>query len=413
MPRLPRPRPRAAASLELAYVSLCTELGLGDPAMPLSEMSGGMVKKAAIARALAPGAELLLLDEPTNHLDIEAIEWLERRLLQHRGGFVLVTHDRWFLDAVCSSIMEIDRGAVFSTARATIPSTSRAGSRGRPPREGRVADGSPSSSESSPGSIEAPAPGRRRASGARTRSASCSPRASSGRPAWRLLASKPRRLGKKILVLEGVSKTYGQRRVIAPFSRDFKAGERVGVVGPNGSGKTTLLDLVAGTDLARLRAGRSRARTPISPTSTRPRLLSIRAFPSSPISARRPSASRMADGGSLSPEQLLERFLFPRSVQDLPLASLSGGELRRAQLVRLLADSPNFLLLDEPTNDLDIATIELLEDYLADFQGCVLAVSHDRAFLEGLADSLIVSRRLGRDRASLSGTMPTTGITRP
>ena len=163
----------------------------------------------------------------------------------------------------------------------------------------------------------------------------------------------------------------------------------MGLVGPNGSGKTTFLDIVAGrvaSDSGRVDRGENTHFAYFDQTaaSIDPSL--------SLLEYIREKAERipMADGSVLGPEQLLERFLFPRAVQDLSLSRLSGGELRRAQLVRLLADSPNFLLLDEPTNDLDIETIELLEDYLSDFPGCVLAVSHDRAFLDGLADSLIV-----------------------
>ena len=377
----------AARELELAYASLCSELGLGDPSMPLSKMSGGMAKKAAIARALAPGAELLLLDEPTNHLDIETIEWLERRLLLNRGAFVLVTHDRWFLDAVCNSILEIDRKEVFACQGDYSEYLRR-----RMEREAAL-----EKSESRRLVVL-----RRELAwlnrGARARATKSERRKDSIRElqsqglereaGMESFASKPRRLGKKILVLEGISKTYGPKTVIAPFWREFKAGERVAVVGPNGSGKTSLLDLVAGRtspDSGRVIKGENTHFAYFDQTAASlDTNLSLLAY-----IREKAELIHMADGGSLNPEQLLERFLFPRSVQDAPLARLSGGELRRAQLVRLLADSPNFLLLDEPTNDLDISTIELLEDYLEDFEGCVLAVSHDRAFLEGLADSFL------------------------
>jgi ABC transport system ATP-binding/permease protein len=374
--------------LERAYASICTELGLADPAAPMAEMSGGMVKKAAIARALAPRAELLLLDEPTNHLDIEAIEWLEKRLLQYQGGFVLVTHDRWFLDAACSSIMEIDRRSVYKYPGSYSDYLAR--------RIERAAN--LEKAESRRLTVlkrELAWLGR----GARARATKSERRKDSIRDmqaqalvretAMDGFSSTARRLGKKILVLKGVSKSYGGRSVISPFTRDFKAGERVGLVGANGSGKTTFLDLVAGRvapDSGTVDRGENTHFAYFDQTaaSIDPSLSLLQYI--------REKAERiaMADGTVLSPEQLLERFLFPRAIQDLSLSRLSGGELRRAQLVRLLADSPNFLLLDEPTNDLDIDTIELLEDYLSDFPGCVLAVSHDRAFLDGLADSLIV-----------------------
>jgi ABC transport system ATP-binding/permease protein len=382
--------------LERAYASLCTELGLCDPSASLSEMSGGMVKKAAIARALAPRAELLLLDEPTNHLDIDAIEWLEKRLLQYQGGFILVTHDRWFLDAACSSIMEIDRKALYKYAGSYSDYLER--------RIERAA------------SLEK-AESRRLTvlkrelawlnRGARARATKSERRKESIRDmqAQALLretgmegfSSMSRRLGKKILVLKNVAKAYGGKVVLSPFSRDFKAGERVGLIGPNGSGKTTFLDIVAGrieADSGRVERGANTHfayfdQTAASIDSSLTLLSYIR---------EKAERIAMADGSVLNPEQLLERFLFPRAMQDLSLSRLSGGELRRAQLVRLLADSPNFLLLDEPTNDLDIDTIELLEDYLSDFPGCVLAVSHDRAFLDRLADSLIALDGRGKAR---------------
>jgi ABC transport system ATP-binding/permease protein len=374
--------------LERAYTSLCTELGLADPEAPMAEMSGGMVKKAAIARALAPKAELLLLDEPTNHLDIEAIEWLEKRLLQYAGGFILVTHDRWFLDAACSSIMEIDRGSIYKYQGSYSDYLERRIERAASLEKAesrRVTNLKRELAWLARGARARATKSERRKDMIRGMQADALVR-EAGMEGF---SSSARRLGKKILVLKDVSKAYASRTVLAPFSRDFKAGERVGVVGPNGSGKTTFLDLVSGrieSDSGKVDRGENTHFAYFDQTAASIDLgLSIVAY-------IREKAERiaMADGSVLSPELLLERFLFPRAMHELPLSRLSGGELRRVQLVRLLADSPNFLLLDEPTNDLDIDTIELLEDYLSDFPGCVLAVSHDRAFLDGLSDSLIV-----------------------
>jgi len=375
------------AGTERTYASLCTELGLPALETPLSRLSGGMVKKAALARTLAPGAELLFLDEPTNHLDIETIEWLERRLLQGVAAFVLVTHDRAFLDAACSSIMEIDRRRIYTypggyadfvqrrldraaaqekaeSRRLTILKREMAwlmrGARARATKSERRKD---EIREMQGGGLER----ERRMEGFRTGT---------------------RRLGKKILVLRALAKGYDGRTVIAPFSREFKAGERVGLVGPNGSGKTTFLDLVAGRiepDAGLIERGATIHFAYFDQTASQmDGSLSLLAYVQ-----EHAQLIRMADGSILSAQQLLERFLFPRAMHELPLSRLSGGELRRLQLVRLLAESPNFLLLDEPTNDLDIDTIELLEDFLADFEGCVLAVSHDRAFLDGMVDFLI------------------------
>ena len=377
----------ALASIERAQVALCTELGLEDRGALMEEMSGGMVKKAAIARALAPSADLLLLDEPTNHLDIDAIEWLERRLLQYRGAFVLVTHDRWFLDDVCGFIMEIDRAAIYKypgnyseylkrrIARAAA--LEKAESRRLVFLERELA-------WLNRGARARATKSERRKDDIRSLQDSALVR-EEGMEGF--TTSAPR-LGKKILVLDQASKAYDGRQVLRPLSREFKAGERLGVIGPNGSGKTTLLDLISGKiepDSGRIVRGENTRFAYFDQTASsvdKGKTL---------VGYVRDKAERihMADGSELTPEQLLERFLFPRAMHELRLSRLSGGELRRAQLVRLLAESPNFLLLDEPTNDLDIDTIELLEDFLADFPGCVVAVSHDRAFLDRLADSVL------------------------
>jgi ATP-binding cassette subfamily F protein uup len=382
---------RAAAEaeiLERSYASLCTELGLTGMDRPMATLSGGMVKKAAIARALAPAPELLLLDEPTNHLDVDTIEWLERRLSQAPFAFVLVTHDRWFLDAVCDTMMDIERREIHKypggysdylerridreaalekaeSRRLTILKRELAWlGRGARARAGK--------SERRKGLIrDMQATGLEREAGMDG------------------FSTLHRRLGKKILELEGVGKSYDGRVVLEPFSRSFKAGERVGIVGPNGSGKTTFLDIVSGRiapDRGRVERGENTHfayfdQTAASLDATQTVLGHVR---------EKAERIRMSDGSVLSPEQFLERFLFPREMLELPLGRLSGGELRRLQLVRLLADSPNFLLLDEPTNDLDIDTIELLEDFVSEFSGCVVAVSHDRAFLDAIADSILV-----------------------
>lgn len=374
--------------LEHSYASYCTELGLPGPEARMDTFSGGMVKKAALARLLCSGADLALLDEPTNHLDVETIEWLEAKLASAPFAFVVVTHDRYFLDAVCSSIWEIDDGAVYGYPGGYTDFLARR-------RERWEALEKADSRRKAILKIEMKWLNR----GARARATKSERRKELIRGLQASALTRPevmgefssvsRRMGGKVLRLEGVSKSYGGKPVLSPFWHEFGRGERAGVVGPNGSGKTTLLGIVSG------RVAPDSGRAEPGPT------VAFGCFDQT-AAALDPSATvldyvrehaeqvRLGDGSVLSAERLLERFLFDRDMFPRVLGALSGGELRRLQLVRLLAEAPNFLLLDEPTNDLDIETIELLEDFLEDFSGCVLAVSHDRAFLDRVTRTTFV-----------------------
>ncbi len=374
--------------LEHRYLSLCTELGLFDPEASLDVFSGGMIKKAAIARCLAPKNDLVLLDEPTNHLDIETIEWLEKRLSGGAFAFILVTHDRWFLDAVCEGILEIEGGEVYrhegnytrylegkaerlaATEKADLKRLAKLKielewlGRGARARAGKS---------------------RRRKEKIRDMAGGGLERAAS----MDGFQTTESRLGRKVLELKGVSKAYGEKRLFTDFSYEFSRGDRVGIVGPNGAGKSSLLDLLAGrleSDAGKVVRGDTlRVAYFDQDSSSLDPLMTV-------LDTVREHAEiiRLKDGSTLTAELLLERFLFPRTFQGLQVSRLSGGERRRLELVRLLAESPNFLLMDEPTNDLDIETIELLEDFLEGFQGCVVTVSHDRAFLDRIASFLLV-----------------------
>jgi ATP-binding cassette subfamily F protein uup len=377
-----------APAVASAYRSYCKELGLDDPEAPIATLSGGMVRKASLARCLAFGAAFLTLDEPTNHLDLDTIEWLEALLGGASFGFLLVTHDRYFLDEVCTSIMEIDdrriykyegnysaylekkaeRAELLERAQQRRSSILRGelewlkrGPRARTgkdkSRKGRIAD----------------------LQDARVRTDL----------AMQEFSSTHRRLGKKVLELQGIAKSYGGREVLRPFTYSFRRGERIGVIGPNGSGKTTFLNLLS--DRVAPDAGTAVKGETVhfgyfdQTGSTLDMTLSVIDYVK-----EHAEQIRLGEGVTLSAEQFLERFLFPREMQGQTLGRLSGGELRRLTLVRLLATSPNFLLLDEPTNDLDLDTIRLLEEYLDDFSGCILLVSHDRALLDRLTDYLFI-----------------------
>jgi len=380
--------------LERRFASLCTEFGLPDIDAVMDGMSGGMIKKAALARCLADAADLVLLDEPTNHLDLAAIELLERKLCSAPFAFVVVTHDRAFLDAVAGRILEIERSSVFSYPGDYSTFIEMKGERWN--------------------ALEK-ADSRREAilkiemkwlmRGARARATKSERRkdvikgmqaAALERPvSMGSFSSKARRLGKKVLELKGAAKRYGERLVFEPFSYEFVKGDRIGVVGPNGSGKTTLLGMIAGTlepSEGSVDRGANTACSYYGQTAA-----------GLPMDARmvdfirsRSEVTTLGDGAVLDPERLLERFLFDRSMHDQRLSTLSGGELRRLQLVSVLAEHPNLLILDEPTNDLDIDTIELLEDYIDAFDGCVIVVSHDRAFLDGVTTTTIAIDASGR-----------------
>jgi ATP-binding cassette subfamily F protein uup len=374
--------------LENRYLSLCAELGLKDPERPMATLSGGEAKKAAIARVLAPKADLVLLDEPTNHLDLDSIEWLESRLLASPFAFILVTHDRWFLDAVADSILEIDRRTVFRHPGNYTAYLQRKAERWatlEAAENRRLANLKVELAWLMRGARARATKSERRKDEIRAMQAQALERPASNFE----FSSAESRLGKKAVILKKVSLSYGEKPVLSNVEYEIRPGERLGIVGPNGSGKTSLLDLISG------KTGPSSGRIDRGDT------VRISCFEQTADSID-PNISvldfirehaekvRLSDGAAQDAVILLERFGFDRDFQSMPVGMLSGGERRRLQLVRVLSEAPNILLLDEPTNDLDIETIEALEDFLEGFQGCVVAVSHDRAFLDRIARFLLV-----------------------
>jgi len=375
-------------TVEHTFRSYCRELGLDDTGARMGTLSGGMMKKAAIARSLASGANFLLLDEPTNHLDIETIEWLENTLHASTVGFVLVTHDRYVLDAVCTSILELDQGRIHKYSGSYADYVER-----KAAREDAAVRGEKRRESILRGELE----WLRRGPKARTskdkkrkeRIQNLMDSRVTQELSMQEFTSSHRRLGKKVLELRGVAKSYDGRQVVSPFTYSFRRGERIGVIGPNGSGKSTFLELIAGRrdpDQGSITPGENTAFAYFDQTGR---------YVDGTVTVldyMKEKAERitMPDGSSISAESFLDRFLFPRSMLSLPLERLSGGEFRRLYLIRLLAGAPNFLLLDEPTNDLDIETIRLLERYLEEFAGCMLIVSHDRALLDHVTDYLFV-----------------------
>ncbi|NCY16289.1 MAG: ABC transporter ATP-binding protein, partial [Actinobacteria bacterium] len=351
-----------------------------------SRLSGGQAKRVALARALVAESDLLVLDEPTNHLDIDAIAWLEERLAAYRGGLIMVTHDRHVLDRVTTKVLEIDRGRGY-----THEGGYGSYLEGRAEREDRAASDEATRrnlARKELAWLRRGAPARTSKPRARIDAATtlietrAEPPARSGIPD--LWFGTPR-LGDRVVELEGVA--FGHDPAAPLFSGVDLAldpRERLGLVGPNGVGKSTLLDLIAGR--LRPQAGT------VEHGST------VRVGYYDQVGATLDPTQRVRDaitGGHRIPDwqdaALLESFWFDSDAQWAPIELLSGGERRRLQLLLVLAAKPNVLLLDEPTNDLDIDTLRVLEEFLDDWPGALIVVSHDRAFLERtVADVMVI-----------------------
>ncbi len=366
--------------------SMLTRLGVPDTGAKVGTLSGGQRKRAALAAALIHPADVLILDEPTNHLDAEMVAWLEQRLRQHRGGLVMVTHDRYFLERAVTAIAELDRGTLrFYEANYSKYLELKAGS----------------------AQMAAASERKRQALLRREREwilRGCRARTTKSRDRVEryhdLAAQRPEtpegtvqmaaqasRLGKEIVSLEGVSKSLGGRTVIRDFSLTLGREDRFGIVGHNGAGKSTLLNLIAGVltpDSGRVAMGQT---VRLGYFTQEGRELDGRQRVYDCVAEA--AAEVRTGAGTFTAAQMLERFLFTPEMQYTEIARLSGGERRRLYLLRILMTAPNVLLLDEPTNDLDIATLSILEDYLETFPGPVLAVSHDRYFLDRLAGEIL------------------------
>ena len=369
-----------AWELETNARLVLSRLGIDDTTARMRELSGGQRKRVALAHALIENPDLLILDEPTNHLDAETITWLETYLGRYRGALLLVTHDRYFLDRVTSRILEIDRSSVQSFAGNYAYYLEK-----KEEQElARAAEG-----QKREMLIRRELAWLRRGAKARTRKSKAridraealmaQPKETAGADLDISVGSS--RIGKKVLELRGITKSYGGRVLIDGLSYTLKPGDRIGVIGPNGAGKTTLLEIITGrtaADGGTLEVGQT-VRFGYYDQESRALNEAGRV-----IDYIREVAERVetADGKFITASQMLEKFLFTGAMQYAPIAKLSGGERRRLHLLRVLMGAPNVLLLDEPTNDLDIQTMLTLEDYLDGFNGCLVVVSHDRYFLD-------------------------------
>lgn len=369
---------------------LLTQFKITDLSLPLGRMSGGQTKRVALARVLLSKPDMLVLDEPTNHLDIDMIEWLENYLDRQRVTLLMVTHDRYFLDKVCNKIIEIDRGTVI-TYEGNYDYYLRK-------RDERM-DNLSAELAKVKNLLRTELEWMRR-----------QPQARGSKAKYRIdnfhelekrshvdlssrdvsLNVKSSYIGSKIFEARGVSKSFGDKHILRDWSYNFARYEKVGIVGDNGAGKTTFIKLLLGElqpDAGSFDIGETvrwgyYSQEGMTGFDEKKKV----------IDAMREIAEdvRIDDKTRLSASQFLSHFLFTPETQQKFIYKLSGGERRRLYLATVLMRSPNFLILDEPTNDLDIMTLAVLEDYLVNFKGCVIVVSHDRFFLDRIVDHLFV-----------------------
>lgn len=388
--------PERAAECADNLQRLLTQMELPSGDTPVSILSGGQRKRFAVAAVVASEPDFMLLDEPTNHLDINTIEWLENYLRRSRSTLLMVTHDRYFLDRVCNRIIEIDNNTVYSVQGNFAEYLRR--------REER---------------LEAMAADTARARNLLRREQdwmSRQPQARGGKAKYRIdayykladrargtaqeknvsLEARSSRIGSKIFEAEHVSKRFGDKIILDDFTYTFARGEKIGIVGENGVGKSTFVKMLQGIepiDSGKWDVGQT----------VRFGYYSQEGIDFDPEIKVIDAVRRIAEDIDLgerriAPMQYLEKFLFTPADQQKYIAKLSGGERRRLYLATVLMTQPNFLILDEPTNDLDIVTLGILEEYLSDFEGCVIVISHDRYFLDSVADHLFVLEGEGKVR---------------
>ena len=369
--------------------AMLNRLGITDFAQKVGTLSGGQRKRVALAAALIHPADVLILDDPTNHLDSEMVAWLEDWLRRFKGGLVMVTHDRYFLERVVNHITELSRGKLYHYEANY--------SKYLELREQR-AEMAEASERKRQSILRVEREWIMRGCKARTTKskeriqryeALLNQEAPETDEAVQMAAASSR-LGKKIIELRDVSKAFDGRPIVSRFSYNLLRGDRIGIVGRNGAGKSTLLHLMAGElapDSGTVEVG---ATVKIGHFSQEGRELDLNQRVYDFIHDIADEVR--TDEGTFSANQMMERFLFPGDLQSVPIGRLSGGERRRLYLLSVLMEAPNVLLLDEPTNDLDVTTLSILEDYLLGFPGPILAVSHDRFFLDKLAESIFEVR---------------------
>ncbi len=380
---------------ERRLVEMLDRFGINFPDQKIGTLSGGQKKRLALALLLMDNPDLMLLDEPTNHLDIEMIEWLENYLSNSSVTFLMVTHDRYFLDRICNRILEIDNRDLYSYRGNYEFFLEK-----KAEREASIAAGKEKADKYVKQELEWI---RRmpKARGTKSKSRIDAFNRAREKAAVRKsgdslkLDIKMKRVGGKILDIRNLTKNYGEQTILSGFSYRFSKGEKVGIIGPNGSGKSTFLDLITGR------------KKPDQGTIDTGETIQYGYFTQEGMKVDK--SKRVIDivtdiaeiietgnGSKMTASQFLQYFLFPPETQYDYVSKLSGGEKRRLFLLTVLIKDPNFLILDEPTNDLDILTLSRLEDFLSSFRGCMILVSHDRYMLDRLVDHLFIFGGNGR-----------------
>lgn len=368
-------------------------LGITDHHEEIDHLSGGQKKRVALARTLINPADVLILDEPTNHIDNEMAVWLEEYLNQWKGAIIMVTHDRYFLDRVTNKILEIDHGKLYSYTANYSQFLELKAQR----EEMELA-----SERKRQSVLRMELEWAKRGCRARTtkqrarleRLEALKNGKAPVRDAEVEMDSVETRMGKKTIELHHISKSYGQKKLIDDFEYIVLKNQRLGIIGPNGCGKSTLMKIITGKeepDQGTVEIGDTVKigyfAQEVTEMDENQRVIDYIKDVAEYVPTK---------DGRITASQMLERFLFTPAMQYTPIGKLSGGERRRLYLLKVLMDAPNVLILDEPTNDLDIPTLTILEDYLDSFLGIVITVSHDRYFLDNIADRIFAFEAGGK-----------------
>ncbi len=377
-----------AWQIESEAKTILTKLGITDFTAKIGLLSGGQRKRVALAAALINPVQLLILDEPTNQIDNQIVDWLEQYLKERKGGLLMVTHDRYFLDRVVDRIFELNRGNLYSyDGNYSLFLEKKAE---REELEQSVAAKRKNLYRQELAWIRRGAKARSTKQQARIdRFEKLQSQMTEDEINKNIeITAGSTRLGKKIVALQNINKQFAGRPIIANLNYAFSRNDRVGIIGPNGIGKSTLLNLIVGN------IEPDQGQVDVGPTVkfgffTQEHFEIDEKLRVIDYIKEQAEFLPTEDGGTISATQMLERFLFPSGLQYTPIAKLSGGEKRRLYLLRVLMGAPNVLLLDEPTNDLDIQTLSVLEDYLDDFPGVVITVSHDRYFLDRVVGKIL------------------------